>query len=1073
MADSRGRGTSPGGPRCPACSALALEGARFCRACGSSLSKVCRKCSNPLDVNARFCRRCGEPVLAGAAPGPSAVRSEAPRSVQRRKIPRSVAVPGAALMLLIVGGFAWVLFLRGDGKPDNGGEFEGEPLESAVTVLEPPAEGAVDSVNGLPLRAGVRLDHPGGASAQIPGGAALYGDVMDLRRVQLADDPWWDHGGFGWEFVSFVGVPIAEPATVDLPAGGPGTSVIVRTVAGFWVELPSEAVTLKDGRPGERVTVSNVPAPWVFALAAPKAGAPALTGEEQDDLRIEQLYWTDRAAWEGEIDAWLETDPMARTFSEARYASQQPPADPWREYERVRAQMRFTLKMFGAARGGLDDPISLFGGASNPTGEELSPDELWAGGVERLFVVKQNWLAFRSTIDLQSVDANRQVAVYFVDEWIETAMHDYTPWGIDLVKALLDAEQLRDLDIRVLKPYGELKWVDIVIKSEEMPADIESFVRDELAHGKYPIGGTPTVQRTLRFYSVRAMERLAIVDWLKQNVDWIVRWLPVALAATGLIPGAVGLSLAFAAADQILDWVNGWYTAGNEHPYAYMVMEGASAGGIGGTSFVLDMYEESVLMKEAGRGMLPAHGLTIAQFAYSVGMFAAIRGTDYYLFKSIREAAEGTRGYCAGRCDSISGGIPPVMLHVRGTGTLVQPEGAYPTGIERLMSFRLKTGDADFHGTWLSGGRSASQSTSGLPFEHYGSSNWPVGVAATQPQYQSIRVTIPKASIPPEVWGDRPRDAPLSEFGARLVLRGPNGEVATFSLTEDAKKIPGDKTENFYTNVLLIAPGERSLSAEQLAWFDDGLEPGADQQQTFQSNAALTLKLTGEVEFDDPRAEPLPVTVQLEKAPRRIALLDGDELMPGTSVARVHFGTAAATADIDGVYQIVSWQMTGGSAEIVRIYNEDRLYPFGRMCESGGTCTFDVQTTPARGSEPERRQALVCGPDADGTGSRYCRGVADSKPYEPSGGLLPPTSHDNFFLLTGPILTGSDHSGSHGNPGEPAVINHWNEIRAEFKDGKVTATMTTNQLIWEVVNGQVANLRIVSLTVLFEAVKQK
>ena len=99
--------------------------------------------------------------------------------------------------------------------------------------------------------------------------------------------------------------------------------------------------------------------------------------------------------------------------------------------------------------------------------------------------------------------------------------------------------------------------------------------------------------------------------------------------------------------------------------------------------------------------------------------------------------------------------------------------------------------------------------------------------------------------------------------------------------------------------------------------------------------------------------------------------------------------------------------------------------------------------------------------------------MAVSNPTRPRGGLLPPTSHDNFFLLTGPILTGSDHSGSHGNPGEPAVINHWNEIRAEFKDGKATATMTTSQLIWEVVNGQVANLRVVSLTVLFEAVKQK
>jgi hypothetical protein len=33
--------------------------------------------------------------------------------------------------------------------------------------------------------------------------------------------------------------------------------------------------------------------------------------------------------------------------------------------------------------------------------------------------------------------------------------------------------------------------------------------------------------------------------------------------------------------------------------------------------------------------------------------------------------------------------------------------------------------------------------------------------------------------------------------------------------------------------------------------------------------------------------------------------------------------------------------------------------------------------------------------------------------------------------------------------------------------------MTTNQLVWEVINAQVANLRVVSLTVVFEAVKQK
>jgi hypothetical protein len=65
----------------------------------------------------------------------------------------------------------------------------------------------------------------------------------------------------------------------------------------------------------------------------------------------------------------------------------------------------------------------------------------------------------------------------------------------------------------------------------------------------------------------------------------------------------------------------------------------------------------------------------------------------------------------------------------------------------------------------------------------------------------------------------------------------------------------------------------------------------------------------------------------------------------------------------------------------------------------------------------------------------------------------------------------STRTSSH--PGEPAIINSWHKVRAEFKDGKVTGTLTTSHLQWDVVNGQQVNPRTISVTVEFEGVKQK
>ncbi|MCC7364704.1 MAG: zinc ribbon domain-containing protein [Dehalococcoidia bacterium] len=1066
---------------CPGCGAPVRAAAHFCGGCGATLYAQCPGCGQPSRHGDAFCGHCGAamadaPLVVGT---PVQGRQVTTRPVRRSPLPRLAAAGGVLLALVVLAGGAWALLRSGGGDDDGGGDTQpAEPLQSTATVLEPVAADAVDPVLGLPLRPHVRLDHPDGARADIPGGSALYGDVMDLRRVDLAEDRLWDHGGTGWEFVSFVGVPIEGEAVIDLPAGAAGSVPLVRTAIGLWLELPFEPVTLAGGE-GVRVRVTNVPAPWVFALATPRPHAPALTADDLDALRLEQLYWTDRAAWEAEVLDWLATEELTAHVQQPLLAFQDP--SPAETYDRIRGQLRYTTKMFAAARAGLTGDLTIAPAVPLP-GLALSSTAVWGAAVQRLYAVQQNWLEFRASLgDLSVQGPNFRVAIYFVDEWIETAMHDYTPWGIDFVKTLLDTGGLKGFDIRVLKPYGELKWIDVQIDAGDMPA-IDEAVNDVLAAETVaPIAGTPNIHRVMRLYSVRAMERLAVVDWLKENVDWIVRWLPVGLAAVGLIPGAVGLSFAFAAADQILSWVQDWYTAGDASPYAFLNFEAASAGGLGGTSFLMDMWEEKVLMSREARPMLASHGLTIAQFAYSVGMYTAVRGTDWYLFKTLREINAGTRGYCAWSvCDEITGAIPPVMVHVRATGLLARDPGDYPTGVDRMMAYRLETGAMDYHTGWLQGHRTPNGALADLGFNEYGRKGWPLVVQRTAPEYQAIRLAIPKAAIPPEVWGDRPADTALSEFGAYVTLEAPSQSSVTIDLTAPATKLPTDRADTFYATVRVRDKDAKGVGGLTLYTFEDGYDAPEAHEGTMAGSQQPQMLLKGTVGFADDRIEPLTFDLDFSKLPMRQALLtdllsDEPILTSNDQWVRVQYAAVTLQQEIFGNYQLTSWQFLGGSPELVQIYMNGDLYYTGRNCEMDPAgCTFSVTQSPARGADPAYIRAMVCGP-GDGTTST-CIALADSRSWaaqhtDSTG--LPPTAHDNFVQIAGPILTGSDDVNSSWNPGEVVTINHWNEVHAEFDGDRVTGTITTGQVVWDVVNGQKANIREIAVKVAFEAKRVK
>lgn len=953
---------------------------------------------------------------------------------------------------LVFGG--WFFFLRGDGAGDTSGNGETEPQESTVTIVSPIDPNAVDLATGLPLRPGVRLEHPDGAAAEIPGGAALYGEAMDLRRVVLADDPWWDHGGGGWEFVSFVGIPITG-ATVDIPAGSGGGRLIALSAAGLWLELPSQSITLTGGEPGLRVTVDGIPAPWTFAVATPKAGALDITPGMQRVLDREQLYWTDRAAWERDVTTGLQGGLGNRPIGPRSLVSLQPSSDPNAEYERIRVAVLDAYQLFAAARMGVSPDVTVAGGLSPIPGVELTAVGIWAEGVNRLVAVRDDWLAFRESLgDVAKLPPGQAVAVGFMDQWIETAMYNYTPWGLDLVKVLLESGDLDGFDIRVLKPYGELKWADVQLAEGDVPG-VDFAIQQALAgEQEARIAGVPGIERSLRLYSVRALERLAVIDWLKENIDWVVRWLPVVLAAVEIVPATVGLSFLFAFADQLINWAQDWYTADSVNPYAFMTFEAASAGGAGGISFVMDMYEEAAAMAKEGRPMLPAHGLTIAQFAYSAGMYAAVRGTDWYFFKTVRDINRDTRGYCGvGGCSSISGMIPPVMIHAQAAGPLEQLLDNYPAAVHRMMVFRLETGTADYHADWLNGRKGPNAPLADLPFNDFAPREWPAVVTRTEPDYQVIRLAIPKSAIAPEVWGDRPQDAPLSAFAPVVTLVGPDGESTSIELIQESARRPAESAANFYATVVLMRDDGEIPLLPGLATFAEPYDSAREQRVDF-AGPLLRTRLQGTLAFGDERSKPLSFAIDFSQPQRPTS--EANALPP-----RTHLREVSLTSDIYGFYDLTSWTVAGGTPDWIANYADTRE-TYAACTTSPSACYLRV----LRFGE-ERSVAELYGKHEEGL---FFERAADSQVYlegwGKDGDLLAPLAHDNFFKLDGPILTGSSYWNVAGyGPGTPADVVAWRTIRAEFKDGRVSGTITEYQ--------DIEGVEVMTISFAFEGVLRK
>ena len=156
-----------------------------------------------------------------------------------------------------------------------------------------------------------------------------------------------------------------------------------------------------------------------------------------------------------------------------------------------------------------------------------------------------------------------------------------------------------------------------------------------------------TVNCYLRPYG-RAAMRQTIWDWMKGwRLQTIVRWLPGLLATAGFVSGAAAPALFFAAADELINFIQGYYS--EDAPSAYLRLEVASMSGTAG-NFIADAA--AGLMRMEGASTSPVgSGLGAIQTMYSVALLYGVSQTDWYMLREVRSLTTGTRSYCPrGEC---------------------------------------------------------------------------------------------------------------------------------------------------------------------------------------------------------------------------------------------------------------------------------------------------------------------------------------------------------------------------------------------------------------------------------------
>jgi hypothetical protein len=387
-----------------------------------------------------------------------------------------------------------------------------------IIEVSPPTPIAKDRIM-QPTGPAKTLTHSSGARVELPASAVGKASKPSLEVVAK-------HPPFA---PLFPGSPVyavnalcvqnsAVLITVDLPAGKAGDRGVVLVVNdGRWLRLPSTSITLANGQPGQRVRLTGVSFPWIVTVAGVPQSLPLqrglvkATSPEGKRLRLEQLRWTDRAAFAAAV---RQADADARDWGNApsenlafvSFTQDQPkrPPDPRILFARAQRQL---LTADPDANATNKDAVTRY-----LTGLDL----LWQARNAYNPARDGERTDYDRTVDPETKELVEVGSSWRLDQIIEQYCGRYAPWGVQLILELARKGEINPehFDLRVLPVYGSKVATDVVL------------VEDEYVASRFPWSFVEAVQyqvaQDLKIPKGKAHRRIILRFWSPQVMDWQV-----------------------------------------------------------------------------------------------------------------------------------------------------------------------------------------------------------------------------------------------------------------------------------------------------------------------------------------------------------------------------------------------------------------------------------------------------------------------------------------------------------------------------------------------------------------------
>lgn len=714
---------------------------------------------------------------------------------------------------------------------------------------------------GVSIAPANHITHSSGASADVPEREISYNDKVSLEQISLPDNSrLWNWDNTGWQFTSTGGLTIENEVIIKLPATGiEGETILAHSHTGDWIKLDAQSTTLDSGSPGLQVKIKEIPTPWVLVVAKP-AGTEPVKEEVPQSTLFEQLYWTDREQWKTDITNWI-VDIINTEAGEEDTATKA--SSKTVDILQIEKELTTAYNFLNAAKvGGVLDQAAS--GTPLP-GIGLSPFALYLDALDRLWKVRNDWFNF--TMYLESKGVEWKETYYYsddryIEQAIESALAYYAPWGIDFMRFMLHTGIIGSFDMRIIGPYGEQLYSDVQLSS----CDKNGLINSDIT--KLKTDDTQTYCY-LRLYSRKAVAT-SWMDYLKDGtLETFVRYLPTALAASGLVSGGWTTPLIFAAADQLLDYVQSYY---EDDAKTYLAYETAATSADVG-SFVTDITAAMLRVKDAEISV-PTGALGVAQSLYSLALLYGVSQTDWFMLKEIKPLTSMTRSYCPdGDCTkSLFYGdtfpvdgydqIPPIQLIAILQGTPQNhPEDGYPAGQTRVTAWTIPLSEyrTDLHRYFIQGSscEQGAYDFSGnyqpqlcqtekiwkggladIPFSAYEKDKWPVIINRTEPAAQSIRVSVPQSTLDKIAKYYELSSSPNpEEYGLLLRVEAKDGSRALFQILNFDEKRPGDDAQKKYFTVVIYGKWKGDDASLE------GLDSKYDGHRAKMSGSLLQAKL--------------------------------------------------------------------------------------------------------------------------------------------------------------------------------------------------------------------------------------